>query len=162
MKVSLSWLKDYVEVDATADQLAHKLTMVGLEVEAVEDRFAYLDRVVVARITRVTPHPGADKLTLCRVDDGAASHTVVCGAPNAAEGLHVPLALPGSVLPDGLEIAVSTIRGQVSHGMLCSAGELGLELDRSGLMVLDQGLKPVSLFTSYISSSPMAPVFEGK
>ena len=142
MKVSLSWLNDYVAVAMGVDALAHQLTMAGLEVEGVEDRYDYLDTVVVGRISAITPHPNADKLRLCQVQIGGAALPVVCGAPNAAEGMLAPLALPGSHLPDGTIVAEGTIRGQRSAGMLCSAGELGLGDDRSGLMALAADLKP--------------------
>ena len=158
MRVSLSWLKDYVDITLPAGELAHRLTMAGLEVETVEDRFDYLDKVVVGRITAVAPHPNADKLTVCRVDTGGQSYSVVCGAPNAAEGLVAPLALPGCELIDGVQIGESTIRGQVSHGMLCSAGELGLDTDRSGLMGLDAALKPGTPLNRALNLSD--PVFE--
>ncbi|MBR9979854.1 MAG: phenylalanine--tRNA ligase subunit beta [Desulfatitalea sp.] len=142
MKVSLSWLNDYVTVAMGVDALAHQLTMAGLEVEGVEDRYDYLDTVVVGRISAITPHPNADKLRLCQVQIGGDTLPVVCGAPNAAEGMLAPLALPGSHLPDGTIVAEGAIRGRRSAGMLCSAGELGLGDDRSGLMALAADLKP--------------------
>ena len=142
MKVSLSWLQEYVTVTATVDQLADLLTMAGLEVESVEDRYLYLNDVVVGHIEKVVPHPNADKLKLCQVRTDQGSVQVVCGAPNAAEGLLVPLALPGCRLSDALTVKETVIRGESSHGMLCSEAELGLGPDRSGLMVLpaDGGL----------------------
>ncbi len=140
MKVSLSWLKDYVDIDMDVAKLADMLTMAGLEVEAVEDRYSYLERVVVGSITGVEPHPKADKLTLCHVEAGGSRYRVVCGAPNAKVGLKAPLALPGSEFPNGLQITESVIRGERSQGMLCSEAELGLGTDRSGLMVLDPQL----------------------
>jgi phenylalanyl-tRNA synthetase beta chain len=142
MKVSLSWLEDYVTVDMPIDQLANMLTMSGLEVEAVEDRYGYLDTVKVGRIVSVTPHPNADKLTVCRVEAGSSSYSVVCGAPNAAAGMTAPLALPGTLLPGGALIKAAAVRGQHSEGMLCSQAELGLGADSAGLMVLPDGLSP--------------------
>jgi phenylalanyl-tRNA synthetase beta chain len=142
MKVSLSWLQDYVTVDMRADTLADALTMAGLEVEALEDRYAYLDTVLVGRITAVTAHPKADRLHLCTVATGNLTCTVVCGAPNARVDLLAPLALPGSELPNGSKVAVGTIRGQRSQGMLCSEMELGLGADASKLMELDATLIP--------------------
>ncbi|MFZ1986888.1 MAG: phenylalanine--tRNA ligase subunit beta, partial [Desulfatitalea sp.] len=136
MKISLSWLREYVPFDLSVDRLAHLLTMTGLEVEAIEARFAYLDTVVVGRISAVAPHPNADKLKLCTVETGQGSCTVVCGAPNAAVGMLAPLALPGSHLPSGVTVAEGAIRGQKSAGMLCSQAELGLGPDAAGLMVL--------------------------
>ena len=140
MKVSLSWLKTYVPINMTVSDLADALTMAGLEVDAVEDRYAYLDSVVVGRIIGISPHPNADRLKLCAVDDGSGTLTVVCGAPNAAEGLNVPLARVGTCLPNGIRLEKSVIRGQASEGMLCSETELELGLDGSGLMVLDSRL----------------------
>ena len=142
MKVSLSWLQTYVDLTLDAAQLAQKLTMAGLEVEAVHDRYAFLQSVLVGRVTAMAPHPKADKLRLCRVETGDRSYDVVCGAPNVAVDMLAPLALPGTELMDGTIIASSTIRGQHSEGMLCGEIELGLGLDASGLMVLDSALVP--------------------
>ncbi|MBI5062490.1 MAG: phenylalanine--tRNA ligase subunit beta, partial [Desulfatitalea sp.] len=114
--------------------------MTGLEVEAVEERYAYLDSVVVGRIGTAAPHPNADRLKLCTVETGDRSYTVVCGAPNAAVGMLAPLALPGTHLPGGMTVAEGVIRGQASAGMLCSQAELGLGPDGAGLMVLSPDL----------------------
>jgi phenylalanyl-tRNA synthetase beta chain len=124
------------------DRLAHALTMAGLEVDAVYDRYEYLNTVLVGRITQVAPHPGADKLKLCTVEAGPQSYGVVCGAPNAAPDILVPLALPGTELPDGTVLKAGTIRGKNSEGMLCSESKIGLGANASGLMVLDSELKP--------------------
>jgi len=142
MKISLSWLQTYVPIEMDVDRLAHLLTMAGLEVEAVEDRFDYLDRVRVAKIVAVAPHPNADKLKLCKVDTGDQTHQVVCGAPNASEGMLAPLAVVGCELPNGMVIEKGTIRGERSEGMLCSEVELAMGSDGSGLMVLDGSLTP--------------------
>ncbi|MDM8524819.1 phenylalanine--tRNA ligase subunit beta [Desulfococcaceae bacterium HSG8] len=140
MKVSLSWLKDYVPVETGAEELADALTMAGLEVETISDRYAYLDTVLVGRIVKISPHPNADKLRLCEVDAGDRTVSVVCGAPNVAENMFAPLALPGTVFPDGTVLEKSVIRGQTSEGMLCSEAELCLGSDQSGLMSLDPAL----------------------
>jgi phenylalanyl-tRNA synthetase beta chain len=142
MKVSLSWLRLYVDLTLDAAQLAHRLTMAGLEVEAVCDRYAYLENVLVGRVTAVAPHPQSDKLKLCRVQAGDRMYEVVCGAPNVAVDMLAPLALPGTELIDGTILTSSSIRGQRSEGMLCSEIELGLGLDGAGLMVLDSALTP--------------------
>jgi phenylalanyl-tRNA synthetase beta chain len=142
MKVSLSWLGTYVDLSMDAARLAQELTMTGLEVEAVYDRFAFLDTVLVGRVTAVDPHPQADKLKLCQVQAGERAYGVVCGAPNVKTGMLAPLALPSTELMDGTILTHSTIRGQRSEGMLCSEIELGLGLDASGLMVLDNALIP--------------------
>jgi len=141
MKVSLSWLKDYIAVDMDAVDLADALTMAGLEVESVSDRYAYLDSVVVGRIEKVESHPNADKLTICRVNTEDRLLSVVCGAPNVKEGMSVPLAKPGTVFPDGTQLEKSVIRGKSSEGMLCSEAELGLGIDSGGIMELDSTLK---------------------
>lgn len=136
MKVSLSWLREYVPIAMETQELADALTMCGLEVEAVENRYESLTNVVVSRILEVAPHPNADKLHLCKVDVGDQVLSIVCGAPNAAEGLMIPCALVGATLPNGIAIKKGKLRGELSEGMLCSAAELGLSLERSGIMEL--------------------------
>jgi phenylalanyl-tRNA synthetase beta chain len=150
MKVSLSWLKDYLDIQMDAADLADALTMVGLEVESVSDRYAYLETVVVGRVAEVSAHPNADKLTICRVDTGDRSYKVVCGAPNVSEGMLAPLAKPGTVFPDGSLLELSVIRGEKSEGMLCSDVELGLGTDPSGIMALDSSLKVGNRFAKAI------------
>lgn len=140
MKVSRSWLKDYVAINMDPEQLAEALTMAGLEVESISDRYGYLDSVVVGRIDQVKPHPNADKLTICRVHTKDRDWSVVCGAPNVREGMLAPLAKPGTVLPEGFQLGESIIRGESSEGMLCSEAELGLGIDKSGIMALDSSL----------------------
>jgi phenylalanyl-tRNA synthetase beta chain len=143
MKCSISWLKEYVPVHLPADELAEVLTMAGLEVETITERFAYLETVIVGRIAEIQPHPNADKLKLCQVDIGDGKPVaVVCGAPNVQPDMLAPLALPGTQLPSGLKIQESVIRGQPSSGMLCSEAELELGADKSGIMGLDPDLKP--------------------
>jgi phenylalanyl-tRNA synthetase beta chain len=140
MKVSLSWLNDYIDIQMDAADLAEALTMAGLEVESVSNRYAYLQTVLVGRVVEVSPHPNADKLTICKVDTEDRSYKVVCGAPNASEGMLSPVALPGTVLPNGTQLEKSVIRGEKSEGMLCSEMELGLGIDGSGIMALDPSL----------------------
>ncbi len=142
MKVSLSWLNEYVPIDMGVTELADALTMAGLEVEAVVDRYAFLETVVVGKVAAVRPHPNADRLSLCQVDGGSGIVPVVCGAPNVAVGMLVPLALPGTRLPGGILLEACRIRGEASQGMLCSEIELALGQDGSGLMVLDGTLQP--------------------
>ena len=142
MKVSLNWLKEYVPVDMAVSDLADALTMAGLEVEAVEDRYSHLETVVVGQVVEVLPHPNADRLKLCRVDDGTGIVPVVCGAPNVKAGVNAPLARVGTRLPDGTLLAKTVIRGETSEGMLCSEIELGLGLDGAGLMLLEEDFQP--------------------
>ncbi|MBL0713419.1 MAG: phenylalanine--tRNA ligase subunit beta [Desulfosarcina sp.] len=141
MKVSLSWLNEYVPLFDSAEQLAEKLTMAGLEVDTVEDRFRYLHTVKVGRVETVRPHPDADKLKICSVSTGTDRVEVVCGAPNVDEGQRVPLAIPGTVLPDGREIKQASLRGVTSNGMICSQAELELGSDHSGIWVLPENVQ---------------------
>lgn len=141
MKVSVNWLKELVKVDLTVEQIAHTLTMAGLEVEEIHPVASKFDKVVVAHVNSVKPHPNADKLRVCEVDTGTGSLLqIVCGAPNVAAGQKVPCAMVGAKLamPDDktLEIKAAKLRGEDSNGMLCSARELGLSEDHGGLLVL--------------------------
>jgi len=136
MIVSLNWLNEYIAIDISPAALADRLTMAGLEVEAVTERFQYLNSVVVGRIISTRPHPNADKLRLCDVRIGDRTISVVCGAPNAKPDMKVPCALPGTIFPNSFEIKKTVIRGEISEGMLCSEAELGLGPDKSGLMKL--------------------------
>ncbi len=126
MKISLSWLREYTEVNIDVEALADALTMVGLEVEAVADRYDYLNHVVVGRIDRIAPHPNAEHLKLCTVNIGPRTVQVVCGAPNIEKDTIAPCAMPGACLPHGTIVAKSAIYGKISEGMLCSEAELGL------------------------------------
>jgi phenylalanyl-tRNA synthetase beta chain len=141
MKVSLNWLKQYISIDVSPQELADRLTMAGLEVEAVMDRYEYLNTVLVGKIASIKPHPKSDHLKICDVDLGGKTISVVCGAPNARVHMKAPCALPGTVLPSGLRVEESAIRGIVSAGMLCSEAELELGTDKSGLYEISSDLK---------------------
>jgi len=136
MKFSETWLRSLVDIKVDRDTLAHKLTMAGLEVEGVEPIGAALDGIVVGEIVECVQHPNADKLRVCKVATGSETLQIVCGAPNARVGLKAPLATIGAKLPNGIEIKQAALRGVDSHGMLCSAKELGIDADASGLMEL--------------------------
>jgi phenylalanyl-tRNA synthetase beta chain len=140
MKISLSWLKEYTPIKRGAAELAEALTLVGLAVDAVVDRYRFLDTVWVGRVLAVEAHPAADRLTVCRVDTGRGIIPVVCGAPNVKPGLTAPVALPGTAMPNGTTLEAGVIRGQRSEGMLCSAAELSLGTDAAGIMVLKDDL----------------------
>ncbi|RUM39301.1 MAG: phenylalanine--tRNA ligase subunit beta [Desulfobulbus sp.] len=141
MKFTLSWLSTFVSVDGISPEaLAEKLTMLGLEVDAVTPLYQGLEQIVTAKVLSVTKHPNADRLSLCRVDTGEEIVQIVCGAPNVREGLVTALARPGTRLPDGMKIKKAKVRGEQSLGMLCSALELGLSEDHSGIMELDESL----------------------
>jgi phenylalanyl-tRNA synthetase beta chain len=142
VKANLDWIREFVAVDVTADELAEELTLAGLEVDSVLPVAGAFAGVVVAEILEKRPHPDADRLSICHVDDGTSRHEVVCGAPNASVGLKVPFAPVGTELPGGVKIKAEKIRGVRSEGMLCSARELGLSDDGAGLFVLDAGAKP--------------------
>ncbi len=142
MKISLNWLKSYVPVLWDVHRLADALTMVGLEVEGVYDRYDYLKTVVVGRVVSVSQHPNAARLKCCMVDSGNGLVPVVCGAPNVHVNCLSALALPGTNLPGGNVIEIGVIRGEISSGMLCSEAELELGPDRSGIMILDESLTP--------------------
>jgi phenylalanyl-tRNA synthetase beta chain len=137
MQFSERWLRTLVDPALTTDELAHLLTMSGLEVEASEPVAPPFAGVVVGKILEVAKHPNADRLTLCKVDAGTGSPIeIVCGAPNVAAGMKAPVALVGAALPGGLAIKRTAVRGVESSGMLCSARELGLSADHSGLLAL--------------------------
>ena len=142
MKVSLSWLSQYTPIRMPAADLAEALTRVGLAVDAVVDRFAFLETVRVGRILSVDPHPAADRLKVCQVDTGRGIVPVVCGAPNARADALAAVALPGTVMPDGSVLESGVLRGQRSEGMLCSAAELALGTAAGEIMILD-GTPPV-------------------
>ncbi|MEK7631804.1 MAG: phenylalanine--tRNA ligase subunit beta [Patescibacteria group bacterium] len=138
MKLPLSWLKTFVTVRTSPEKLAQLLTLSGSEVEKVITGPA-LQGVVVGLVEHTEQHPNADRLKVCkvRVQVGEENRTIVCGAPNVAAGQKVPVALPGTKLPNGIELKDATIRGVESHGMICAADELGLGEDHSGILVLD-------------------------
>ncbi len=139
MKLTLSWLKDHLETDATLDEIVETLTRIGLEVEAVHDPAAALKDFVVAEIVEAERHPDAARLQVCKVATGLGSPLqVVCGAPNARKGLKTVFAAPGTHIPGkNFTLGKGVIRGVESLGMLCSTEELGLGGDSHGIMELD-------------------------
>src|SRR5512145_2221767 len=142
MRISLKWLSEYVDLPEV-DELARQLTAVGLEVEAIERTGQGLEGVVAARILASEKHENAEKLSVTKVDAGQGEPLqVVCGAKNYAVGDVVPLATVGVTLPGGTKIEKAKLRGVESFGMLCSARELGLSQDASGLLILDRGIAP--------------------
>jgi phenylalanyl-tRNA synthetase beta chain len=142
MKFSVNWLREFVELPPSIDALAELLTMSGVEIEGIQKRGGDFDKVVVAQIMDSKPHPNADRLTVCVVDDGSGTkRQIVCGAKNYRVGDKVPLALPGAELTGGLKIRASKLRGVESEGMLCSAKELGVAEDAAGLLILSPEAK---------------------
>ncbi|HEV2703011.1 MAG TPA: phenylalanine--tRNA ligase subunit beta [Steroidobacteraceae bacterium] len=139
MKVPISWLSEWVQVPWPAAELGARLTMAGLELEAVEAAAPPFSAVVVAQILDAVAHPQADKLRVCQVTTGSgAALQIVCGAPNARVGLRTALATVGAELPGGLKIAAAKLRGVESHGMLCSSKELGLGDTNPGILELPE------------------------
>ncbi|HLN08026.1 MAG TPA: phenylalanine--tRNA ligase subunit beta [Xanthobacteraceae bacterium] len=138
MKFTFGWLKEHLETDAPLDDIVDRLTMIGLEVEHVEDKARQLGPFVVAAVVSADKHPNADKLRVCLVDTGAdAPVQVVCGAPNARAGMKGVFAPPGTHIPGtGLDLKVGVIRGVESRGMLCSARELQISDDHQGIIEL--------------------------
>ncbi|MFW6273736.1 MAG: phenylalanine--tRNA ligase subunit beta [Halanaerobium sp.] len=140
LQISYNWLKKYIDLDFSAEELSEKLTMAGLEVEGLEYLGEGIEDIVIAEITEIKEHPDADKLVICMVktDPDAEALPVVTGAPNVAEGQKVPFAAVGTTLPTGMEIEEVELRGEISKGMICSKDELGLQEERAaGIMVLD-------------------------
>jgi phenylalanyl-tRNA synthetase beta chain len=142
MKFTLNWLKEYIDLDLPVDVVADKLTMLGLEVDNVDELYQELEVIKVARIIDVRPHPDADRLSLCDVTVGEETFQVVCGAPNARPELLTAIALPGSIMPGGFKVKKAAIRGQESSGMLCSEKDLGISEDHSGIMELPDTSSP--------------------
>ena len=138
MRVSLNWLREIIEIEAGTEELCEKMTMLGLEIEAVVRPGEEIQKVLVGEILSIEPHPNADKLVVCRTNVGQGEPVqIVCGAPNMSVGDRVPTALVGGCLPGDLKIGKRKMRGVESQGMMCSARELGLGDDHEGLLILD-------------------------
>ncbi|MBQ4404686.1 MAG: phenylalanine--tRNA ligase subunit beta [Selenomonadaceae bacterium] len=139
MQVSTKWLKDYIDIDLTADELAEKFTLAGIPVENVIHAGAGLEKVVTGRIEELKEHPDSDHLLICQMNVGAENLLqIITGASNVKEGQIVPVALVGANLPCGKKISKGKMRGVVSNGMLCSANEMNIEGDSSGIYILPE------------------------
>ncbi|MCV6574271.1 MAG: phenylalanine--tRNA ligase subunit beta [Cohaesibacter sp.] len=139
MKFTLSWLKDYLETDASLEEILEKLTIIGLEVEEVIDQAQILKDFTVAYVEEAEQHPDADRLRVCKVNTGKEVLQIVCGAPNARAGIKVVLAQNGSIIPtNGMKLKPTKIRGVESNGMMCSEREMGLSEEHDGIMELPQ------------------------
>src|SRR5579883_1415353 len=138
MKFTLGWLKEHLDTTASLDEIVNKLTMIGLEVERVDDKGKALAAFTIARVIAAEQHPNADRLRLCMVDTGSGAPVqVVCGAPNARAGMKGVFAAPGAFIPGkNMTLGVGTIRGVESRGMLCSELELELSEDHEGIIEL--------------------------
>ncbi|MDX1516139.1 MAG: phenylalanine--tRNA ligase subunit beta [Woeseiaceae bacterium] len=153
MKIAESWLREWVDPDIDTDALAHQLTMLGHEVDGISREGGGLDGIVVAEVVAVDAHPDADRLSVCKVSTGKRKPVdVVCGAPNVVTGMKSPFATPGVTLPNGVRLGrKKDIRGVASHGMLCSAAELGLGDDADGIVALPADAPVGESLTAYLS-----------
>jgi phenylalanyl-tRNA synthetase beta chain len=172
MKVTLNWLKQYVDFNWSPEELTERLTMLGLEVEGVQKIAAAFDGIVVAQVVTRDKHPNADKLSVCRVNDGTGERQIVCGAQNFKAGDKVPLILPGASLPlkpgetEPFTIKIGKIRGVESHGMMCSHEELGIDPEaiglkkEDGLLILREDAKVGQPFAEYLGRSGSDVVYD--
>jgi phenylalanyl-tRNA synthetase beta chain len=156
MRVPLSWLREYVPIEVPLDELSEKLSVATAEVEGIErigvsDADGNLERFRVGRVLAAEKHPNADRLQLCRVDVGEGEpRQIVCGAWNFGPGATVAVALPGAVLPGGLELERREVRGEVSDGMILAEDEVELGPDHTGIMVLAEGIEPGTLLAEVL------------
>lgn len=152
MKLSFNWLNQYIDITEfknKPEDLGQKLTNVGLEIEGIDNQSKAWQHIVVAKIISKKAHPNADKLSLCQVDTGSETVSIVCGAKNHKQGDCVVAALPGATLPGDFTIKKSKLRGEDSFGMLCSESELGLETSMDGILILDSNAKVGSLWSEH-------------
>lgn len=158
MRISLNWLREFVPFQMPVEEVAERLTMVGLEVESIERLGEKFDGFLVGKVLSVDRHPNANKLTVCTVNVGQENLQIVCGAPNVAKGQTVPVGLVGAIVPrtlhgvsnEQLLLSKVSIRGIESHGMICSAYELGIGEDRDGILVLDENVNPGTSLAKYL------------
>src|SRR5438094_7838669 len=165
MKATFNWLKQYVDFDWPPEELAERLTMLGIEVEGVQKLGGEFEGVVVAQVLTCDKHQNADKLSLCRVNDGKGERQIVCGAHNFKAGDKVPLILPGYSLPakpgePPLTIKIGKIRGVESQGMMCSPQELGLGDGVEGLLILREDAKVGQPFVEYLGRTGSDVVYD--
>jgi phenylalanyl-tRNA synthetase beta chain len=166
MRVPLSWLREYVPIEVPLDELAEKLSVAAAEVEGIErigvtDGDGNLERFRVGRVLEAEKHPNADRLQLCRVDVGEGEpRQIVCGAWNFGPGATVAVALPGAVLPGGLELERREVRGEVSDGMILAEDEVELGADHTGIMVLAEGPEPGTLLAEVLPLADEVLVLE--
>lgn len=165
MKLTLNWLRQYVDFSGSPEELEHRLTMLGIEVEGMQFLGGEFEQIVVAQVLESKQHPDADRLTVCRVHDGQGERQIVCGATNFKAGDKVPLALPGCTLPAApgskpVTIKTSKMRGVESQGMMCSPRELGLADDAEGLLILPDSAPVGKPFGEYMGRSEKDVVYD--
>ena len=151
MKISIDWLKEFVDLNISSQKVADILTMLGLEAE-YGTNYSNIDGLIVGEIKECTKHPNADRLTLCKVFNGKKTLSVVCGAPNVDKGQKIAYAPIGTILPGEVTISKVKIRGEVSEGMICSERELKISDEHDGIMILNQQAKVGSNFNNYVKS----------
>jgi len=151
MKFTLSWLKEHLKTDASLDDIAYALTDLGLEVEGIENPLDKLEDFTIGYVSNAEKHPDADKLRVCKVDTDEGELQIICGAPNAREGIHVVVAKPGVYVP-GLDITIGVgkIRGIESFGMMASEREMELSDEHDGIIELDGNPEVGSKFVDYL------------
>ena len=151
MKFTLSWLKEHLKTDASLDDIAYALTDLGLEVEGIENPLDKLEEFTIGYVSNAEKHPDADKLRVCKVDTDEGELQIICGAPNAREGIHVVVAKPGVYVP-GLDITIGVgkIRGIESFGMMASEREMELSDEHDGIIELDGNPEVGSKFVDYL------------
>src|SRR5580658_5890860 len=166
MKVTLNWLKQYVDFNWSPGELAERLTMIGIEVEGVQKLGGEFEGIVVAQILTHDPVPGSDKLSVCKVNDGKQERTIICGAQNHKPGDKVPLILPNFALPmkpgdkEPFVIKERKVFGITSQGMMCSPQELGLPDKVDGLLILPADAKVGQPFAEYMGRGGSDVVFD--
>ena len=165
MKITFNWLKQYVDFDWPPDELAERLTMLGIEVEGTRKLGGEFEGIVVAQVLTKEKHPHADKLSVCRVHDGQGERQIVCGAQNFKPGDKTALILPGHALPaqpgqEPFTIKVGKLRGVESQGMMCSPKELGLSEEAAGLLILKEDARVGQLFAEYLGRPGSDEVYD--
>lgn len=155
MKISLNWLREYIDINLPVDEIVKGLINLGIEVESVENQAENLKKFVIGKVLERKKHPNADKLSVCKVDAGTGEIlNIVCGAPNVDSGQTVCVALVGAIVPNGgFEIKKAKLRGELSEGMICSARELNLGDDHTGIMTLDTDLPLGTPFAEYLKQN---------
>ena len=141
MRISISWLKEFIDFSLSNEEISDKLTMLGLEAEEGYNT-SNLEDLIIGEIKDIIKHPNADKLNLCKVYDGQNTLPVVCGAPNVELGQKIVFAPVGSTLPGNFKIKKAKIRGEISQGMICSEKEVNISDEHDGIMVLNMDASP--------------------
>ena len=151
MRISISWLREFIDFSLSNEEISDKLTMLGLEAEEGYNTSS-LEDLIIGEIKDVIKHPNADKLNLCKVYDGQNILPVVCGAPNVKLGQKIVFAPVGSTLPGNFKIKKAKIRGEISQGMICSEKEVNISDEHDGIMVLNMDASPGDLFIDYLNN----------